>query len=71
MDTNVLHFVTQPCCVCAERSMLEVNRESYYEWKSGNALIQEAFPAMSAGERELLITGTHSECWEKIFGGEE
>jgi hypothetical protein len=34
-------------------------------------LAQNAFPHMSDGEREMLITGTHPECWEKLFPPEE
>lgn len=34
-------------------------------------LIQDAFPEWSADKRELLITGTHPECWDAIFEDEE
>jgi hypothetical protein len=33
--------------------------------------IQDAFPTLSAGEREQLMTGIHSECWDKEFAGTE
>jgi hypothetical protein len=31
------------------------------------ATIQSAFPMLSADERELLISGLHSECWERLM----
>ena len=33
--------------------------------------IQDAFPTLTPGEREQLITGIHSECWDKEFAGTE
>ena len=33
--------------------------------------IQDAFPTLSAGVREQLLTGIHSECWDKEFAGTE
>jgi len=58
--------ITSPCIRCGERSELEVDLASYTKWKD-NVLIQTAFPAMSISDRELLITGTHDECWEEMF----
>jgi hypothetical protein len=26
---------------------------------------------MSAGDREILISGTHAACWDKLFPAEE
>jgi hypothetical protein len=33
--------------------------------------VQDAFPYLSAGEREQIMTGTHPECWEKMFPEED
>jgi hypothetical protein len=38
-------------------------------WKSGR-LIQYAFPRMSSNDRELLITGICTECWDGELGDE-
>jgi hypothetical protein len=47
-----------------------VDREAFDRWRGGE-LIQNAFPDMDPGERELLITGTHDACWDKLFSEEE
>lgn len=35
------------------------------------AHIQDAFPYLTAGQRELIITGINDEMWGDIFGDEE
>ena len=61
---------TPPCPECNKRSDVEVDEDAYIRWANGE-LIQVAFPHMSPDDRELLITGTHPECWAKIFEGME
>lgn len=61
---------TKPCPVCQRTSRMEVDGASYMRWVGGE-LIQIAFPSMSIDDRELMITGTHPECWKKIFPEEE
>lgn len=43
-----------------------VDRQGYENWQNG-MLIQKAFPDMSRGDREILISGNTPEEWEKIF----
>lgn len=33
--------------------------------------VQNIFPQRSNDERELLITGTHPECWDTMFPKED
>lgn len=35
------------------------------------ALVQEAFPQLSAEEREFLLTGITGEEWDEMLGSEE
>ncbi len=39
-------------------------------WQSGE-FIQDAFPYLNANQRELIKTGIHPECWDKMFGNED
>lgn len=55
-----------PCMVCGMTSTMAVDEDSFYRWQAGE-LIQNAFPGLSAPDRELLKTGTHPECWKKMF----
>lgn len=61
--------VTQ-CPFCGRGNEVEVNETDYWDWDDG-MMVQDAFPYLSAGEREMLISGCCSTCWNKMFGGEE
>jgi len=65
---------TRPCPECKQVSLVEIPDESvgkYKKWEYGDMLIQNAFPEWSVDQRELLVTGTHSQCWTKMFSGDE
>lgn len=61
--------VTQ-CPFCGRGNEVEVNEIDYFDWQDG-MLAQDAFPYLSADEREKLISGICGECWEKYFGSDE
>lgn len=65
-----MKFISLPCPECGRRSEVELDDVAYLVWMNGRH-VQDAFPEMSLEQRELLITGTHPECWEKIFPPEE
>ena len=58
------------CPKCSKESKFVVYRDAWYAWQSG-ALIQDAFPDLTASERETIMTGYDQQCWEEIFGKEE
>ena len=58
------------CPFCGKESFVNVSYEGYWAWQNGE-LIQNALPELSANERELLMTGICSDCWESMFGEEE
>lgn len=58
------------CPMCRRANEIPVNESDYWDWWDG-ALVQNAFPYLSADEREMLITGICPTCWEKTFGGDE
>lgn len=59
--------VTTPrCIVCGETSEMEVAQHGMAKWNAG-AYIQEAFPELSADDREMLLTGTHPACWDSLY----
>jgi hypothetical protein len=58
---------TQPCMICQRPGMLtRVPQEGYERWVAGE-MIQNALPDLSPSERELLMTGTHGECFAAMF----
>jgi hypothetical protein len=62
--------VTKKCPGCFQAVTIEVDKDNYFRWKGGE-LIQRAFPELTPDQRELLISGTHPECWDKMFADED
>ena len=58
------------CPFCGEAHEIEVNEIDYLDWKDGE-LAQNAFPYLSADEREMLISGICPICWDSMFGGSD
>jgi len=50
---------------------LDISTDSLLKWQSGLLLVQEAFPVLTADEREFLISGCTKEDWETLYGTEE
>lgn len=55
------------CPMCGRTSYLKVPTEGYTAWKLHNVLVQDAFPQLSAEDRELLISGICPDCWDAMF----
>ena len=68
MDVTIL--MSKPCFHCGDSGLVVVTNSDLERYKNG-ALMQEAFPEMSIENREMLISGTHEACWNKIYGGDE
>lgn len=60
-------FETPQCIVCQELSYIELETvaeaRALVVWRQGTP-VQVAFPFLSSEDREMLITGTHPQCWE-------
>ena len=65
---EVCVFTTCPFCGCENE--VEVNHMDYLDWQDGE-LAQDAFPYLSANEREMLISGCCPRCWNKMFWSDE
>ena len=59
-------IVETTCPFCDGISYVEVNELDYYDWQEGK-LAQDAFPYLSAGDRELLVSGICPLCWDRMF----
>ena len=62
--------VSVTCPFCGKESFLTLSANDFNAWQNGE-LVQNAFPYLDANERELLVSGICSECWEKTFSTEE
>lgn len=54
------------CPFCGKKVEVEVEESQYIAWLNG-ALVQDAFPTMSATNREILLTGMCPKCQDIIF----
>lgn len=60
--------LTRQCPVCRVTREVEMPEEAYKKWSSGQ-FIQVAWPEGIPAQREEIISGTHSECWDKMWKG--
>ena len=56
------------CRWCDTTETLTVDIDQYQRWNAREILVQDAFPHLSAPQRELIMSGTCSECWVGMFG---
>lgn len=54
------------CIQCGKQVEVEVNKEDLKKYQEGMH-IQDAFPYLTAGEREVFISGICGECFDKMF----
>lgn len=54
------------CWKCNTEYLISVEREAYENWQNGE-LIQDALFMLSADQREMLLSGTCGECFDKLF----
>lgn len=57
---------SKPCVVCGQVEEVEVDVDGYRRWQNGE-LIQDALRALPMDKRELLLSGTHSACWDRLW----
>lgn len=63
--------VSFTCRCCGNDKVLEVDINKFYQWQSRKLLAQNAFPHLSAPDRELIISGTCGLCWQDMFGSDD
>ena len=64
---NEEYIIVTTCPFCRHAHEIPVNENDYWDWVDG-ALIQDAFPYLSADQREMLISGICPKCWDNMFG---
>lgn len=70
-NANGTVAVTKTCGVCDKDATVTVPLADYKKWNEGRGpFIQDCFPYLSADYREILLSGTHPDCWDRLFGGE-
>lgn len=46
---------------------LDVNEEQLYQFERGGVMIQDAFPHLSATDREFILSGITEDEWDQAF----
>ena len=54
------------CPFCGKKTEIQIEEAQYFNWLSG-AMVQDAFPTLSATDREVLLTGMCPKCQDSIF----
>ena len=57
-----------PCKHCGVLYTILADRDDVAKWQAAEGYIQDLLAYLSAGERELLISGTCDNCWKSMFG---
>ena len=62
---------TKTCVVCNIAGEVQVTEAELAAYKSQPGYVQDVLPRLTDGEREMLISGTHSECFDILFPADE
>lgn len=63
---NFVYF-DKVCIHCGKSTSFAITRGQYESWVLEDDYIQNVFPDMNSDEREMMISGTHPECWNEMF----
>ena len=55
------------CVYCGRQFVLTFDKSDMYDWIHGYFAIQDALHYLSINERELLMSGTCGDCFDKMF----
>ena len=66
-----LTILNYTCRMCKKSYALKVKTEDYTDYCNSGKLIQNCFPYLSAGEREVIISGICDTCFTDMFKDEE
>lgn len=60
-------IATIQCRQCLLDYLITFHKTDYDEWLAGDSYIQDVMPYLTAGERELLISGICGDCFDRMF----
>ena len=65
-------IIVTHCPFCGRYNEVGVNEIDYLDWDWSHGIkAQDAFPYLSANEREMIISGICPVCWFNTFGSED
>lgn len=60
-------ITTKECMFCGKPSRIELTATQAGDLADGRP-VQDVLPEMPRPLREVIISGTHPECWDNAFG---
>lgn len=69
-DRTIISIPSEDKSIVVGMSYVSV-LQAWFIWEYKNEPIQDAFPSLTAAEREFLISGSTEEEWNEMFGEEE
>jgi hypothetical protein len=68
MNQDVADTVLAVRCVqCSANHVVFIKMHDYIEWKNRAGFIQDLMPYLSDADRELLISRTCGDCFDRMF----
>lgn len=64
------YLIVRDCPLCGQGCSTVVPSQGLWDWEHGK-FVQEAFPNLSADDREQVMTGTHPWCWDRYMSDPE
>jgi len=64
--SQYVKYTTKMCIVCKNMGVITLWADDVDRYLNG-AMVQDAFPDLMAPAREQIVSGTHPECWNKLF----
>ena len=70
IDENIYEVIKE-CKHCGKESVFCFDELEYQKLFVENQYIQDVFPNLSNEDREVMISGTHPNCWKEMFEDHE
>lgn len=67
VSRNYTDYCSVVCLHCGVDHVIFYNRHDMLKWLSGTLHIQHALHYLTAGERELLLSGICGKCFDNMF----
>lgn len=64
-------LVEVPCVFCGVTHTIELDSAAWKKYCRGQSYVQDLFPDLSPGLREMLISRVCEECFDKMWKSEE
>lgn len=58
---------TKPCWICGQHSEIQMPSQAYYRMRGMDIHPSVAWPQGTHEQHVLLMSGTHSKCWDQEF----